>query len=385
MINFDFFTLLEAAGSSNLMKTAYNEWYYCMRLNKYDPNDEEEVKAWINDEYNSAFGKSVSKFHFLPIKDYVKEYGFKDNDFIFERYDMKSTVVLLFPSPDNARTDKILKFREETSARYFTDVVDNDIRKMINFGNSRSEAVAKKVAALGYIDMSRIEAAQKYLDKKMNEIFEPEYAYISYMIESYLDENTSVDDGAYYLSTLEVESDKLWGDQVRFFNHYSSYPNEEVTEESIEESFIMEAIDKTSIKDAGRTAAMYALLGPLGMSIKYSIETADIQRAGSKAKPMYTGKWEEFERLYEQGVNKIKSLDTLLYIRRDLYNAIRSFPVMITQMEQVEQGKRKSKSYQKMIDGGNSSTKMKKHLKWCETKGLDAVNKRISEVRNRNK
>ena len=58
---------------------------------------------------------------------------------------------------------------------------------------------------------------------------------------------------------------------------------------------------------------------------------------------------------------------------------------MITRMEQVEQGKRKSKSYQKMIDGGNSSTKMKKHLKWCETKGLDAVNKRISEVRNRNK
>lgn len=99
------------------------------------------------------------------------------------------------------------------------------------------------------------------------------------------------------------------------------------------------------------------------------------------ADAMYTGNWAKVERGFEKLIRNANSMERVNYLRRDVRNGISSMEKLLENMEKVQRGELSNRDIERRIDGGNTPTKVREHIKWMKNTAIPMLNERAKELR----
>lgn len=101
----------------------------------------------------------------------------------------------------------------------------------------------------------------------------------------------------------------------------------------------------------------------------------------------YTGNYEKLQPRLMKMVDSTKSIDRLIYLRKDAYAGVRQLDILVTNMEAVQNGTQSKyvsvKDMQKRLDSGNNPQRVRSHQAWVKNEYIPHINMRIKELKEK--
>ena len=217
------FTKLSKTMNPNIVKfnyqKAYQEWYITSVVNN---KTEAEEAAKLTCAFAKVyFNTDIHEVMIAKVSDFMKEYNIRKDA---TRYDANQYLIAV---PCDAFGDNISNVKDQLNGRYFTDIVDNAVRIMMDRD--------KNYKPKSYIDMGNIEASRKFLDNHVNESIngvltegtvKEAINSIAFSLESVSENKILSCKNLTKLRSLEAKLNKLKNKYVKYLNRYKKKYNE---------------------------------------------------------------------------------------------------------------------------------------------------------------
>ena len=217
------FTKLSKTMNPNIVKfnyqKAYQEWYITSVVNN---KTEAEEAAKLTCAFAKVyFNTDIHEVMIAKVSDFMKEYNIRKDA---TRYDANQYFIAV---PCDAFGDNISNVKDQLNGRYFTDIVDNAVRIMMDRD--------KNYKPKSYIDMGNIEASRKFLDNHVNESIngvltegtvKEAINSIAFSLESVSENKILSCKNLTKLRSLEAKLNKLKNKYVKYLNRYKKKYNE---------------------------------------------------------------------------------------------------------------------------------------------------------------